>query len=52
VRRLALEEKGLSINRSKTQYIEYEFDEREQIDVARKVMTINENKVRMKVLSI
>jgi len=26
---LAAEEKGLKINRSKTEYIEYEFDERE-----------------------
>jgi len=36
-----LEGKGVRISKSNTKYIEYEFDEREQIDVARSVITIN-----------
>jgi len=30
--RLALEEKGLRVNRSKTKYIEYKFEEKKQVD--------------------
>jgi len=36
--KLALEEKGLRINKSKTEYIEYEFDEREQVHETRSKM--------------
>jgi len=37
--RLALEEKRLRINRSKTEYVEHEFDERELEDETRSGMT-------------
>jgi len=44
--RLALEEKWLRINRSKTKYIEYEFDEREKLDETSSGMTVDGDKVK------
>jgi len=40
VRSLVLEEKRLRINRSKAEYMEYEFDKREQVDESRSEMTV------------
>jgi len=39
--KLSLERKGLRINRNKTEYIKYEFDEREQFD---EMWSINDSK--------
>jgi len=44
--RLALEEKRLRIHKSKTEYIEYEFDEREQVNDTRSGMTVGGDEVR------
>jgi len=45
--KLALEEKGLRINRR--QYIEYEFYEREQVYEMRSVITVSGDKGRLKI---
>jgi len=44
--RLALKEKGLRINRSKKEYIEYEFDIREHINETRSRMTEGRDEVK------
>jgi len=36
----------LSFNRNKTEYIEYEFDEREQVNETKSGMTVSEDKVK------
>jgi len=46
VRRLALEEKGLRINRSKTEYIEYKCEEKEQIDTMRSRIIIDGDEIK------
>jgi len=43
--RLAHKAKRLRISRSKTKYIKYEFDKREQVDETRSVMTISGDEV-------
>jgi len=40
-----MEKKGLRINRSKTEYKEYEFDEREQVDKTRGRMVVDEDEL-------
>jgi len=44
--RLALEKKGLSINRNKTEYVEYKFENKEQLDDTRSGMTIDEDEIK------
>jgi len=43
--RLALEGKGLMISKSKTEYVEYEFDEIDYVDETKSVMTISGDEV-------
>jgi len=43
--RLALEEKGLGIKRSRTRYIEYDFNKRQQVDETSSIMAIKRNEI-------
>jgi len=41
-----LGEKGLRINRSKTEYIEYKFEKKEQVNKTRSGMTIDGDEIK------
>jgi len=42
----ALEEKGFRVNRSKTEYIEYKFDEKEQVNELRNGMALGVDEIK------
>jgi len=44
--RLALEERGLRIHRSKIEYIENKFEEKEHVDETRSEMAIDGNRLK------